>query len=109
VLIQATELTDVLAVESALLLMNQMGLINGTNVLSNPNTLEIARRLGTRLDASMQALRDSYVVGNTTQLTSSQPDPKPIVPGQYSSPMGATTGSSPNLVPGGKNYKKGLR
>lgn len=108
VLFRASELTDETTVQSALLLMSQLGMINGRQVLDPAVKAEVLRRFASPVDSPTQPLRESTSAGSSPR-TSSQPDPLPIEPGRFSTPIGATTGSSPAPVPGGKNYKRGLR
>jgi hypothetical protein len=117
VLTRASELTDVTAVESSMKLMSQLGMINGSNVMDPGHSSAITRspNLGGGLDfASQQALRGGAPAavpapGGGALSTSSQSDPAPIELGRFSTPMGATTGTSPAPVAGGKQYKRGLR
>lgn len=108
VLMRASELTDETAVQSAMLLMSQLGIINGRRVMDNSLKAEILRRFAAPTDGPTLPLR-SGTPGEVTPDTSSQADPAPIEPGRFSTPIGTTTGTSPTLVPGGKNYKRGLR
>lgn len=108
VLFRASELTDETAVQSSLMLMSQLGMINGRRVLDPPiGSAQIRGQHAPGADPA-QPLR-SGGSGETSAASSSQPDPLPQEPGRFSTPMGATTGSSPNPVPGGKSYKRGLR
>jgi hypothetical protein len=113
VLARATELTDESAVESAMKMMSQLGLINGTRVMEPSREMSITRGSGntqTGLDfATQQVLRGTPAIAAEKAGTSSQNDPAPIEPGRFSTPIGLTTGTSPTLVPGGKQYKRGLR
>jgi hypothetical protein len=100
VLARATELHDETAVEAAMKLMSQLGLINGTRVMDPARDQSITRPFdaGGGFDPfAGQALRSGIPVG------------APIELGRFSTPMGATTGTSPAPVAGGKSYKRGLR
>lgn len=108
VLIRASELTDESAVESAMKLMAQLGMINGRRVMDSSLKAEILRRFAAPMDGSAQPLRSGIATDAPVE-ASSQPEPLPQEPGRFSTPMGATTGTSPAPVPGGKNYKRGLR
>lgn len=107
-LMRASELTDDSAVQSAMQLMAQLGIINGRRVMDTSLKAEILRRFAAPLDGQTQPLREGAAADAAAKGSSHQ-DPAPIEPGRFSSPMGATTGTSPALVPGGKNYKRGLR
>lgn len=107
VLFRASELPDEVAVQSAMLLMSQLGLINGKRVMDNSLKAEILRRFDGAV-GSDQTLRGATSVA--TPASSSQPETIPIQAGQFSSPLGATTtGTTGVAVPGGKSYKRGLR
>lgn len=108
VLNRASELTDESAVESAMKLMAQLGMINGRRVMDSSLTSEILRRFASPMDGATQPLR-SGIPPETPLEASSQPEPLPHEPGRFSTPMGTTTGTSPTLAPGGKQYKRGLR
>ena len=116
VLARASELTDEAAVESSMKLMSQLGMINGSSVMdpAHPSGNR-GINLGAGLDfASQQALRGgapapAAAAASAAPSTSSQSDPAPIELGRFSTPMGATTGTSPNPLAGGKHYKRGLR
>lgn len=110
VLSRATELHDEIAVESAMKLMAQLGLINGARVMDPAREQSITRPLDI-IDVlnpigspALRAGQPAAAAGS-----SSQADAAPIERGQFSTPIGLTTGTSPNPVPGGKNYKRGLR
>ncbi|MEQ1597420.1 MAG: hypothetical protein ABL985_20245 [Casimicrobium sp.] len=107
-LMRASELTDETAVQSAMQLMAQLGIINGRRVMDTSLKAEILRRFASPLDGATQTLRDG-AAGGASISTTSQPTPAPIEPGRFGTPMGATTGTTPTPVPGGKNYKRGLR
>ena len=111
VLLRASELTDESTVQSAMILMSQLGIINGRDVMDSSLKAEILRRFAAPLDGPSQTLRGG--AGSdaaATATASSQPQPVPQEPGRFSTPIdGTTTGTSPNPVPGGKNYKRGLR
>ncbi len=113
VLSRATELHDEIAVESAMKLMAQLGLINGARVMDPASEQSITRPLDI-VDVfspigspALRAGQPQAASGSSNG--SSQPDATPIERGQFSTPIGLTTGTSPNPVPGGKNYKRGLR
>lgn len=108
VLNRATELTDESAVESAMKLMSQLGMINGRRVMDSSLKADILRRFAAPLDAATQPLRGG-IAAETPLEASSQPEPLPQEPGRFSTPIGLTTGTSPTPVPGGKSYKRGLR
>jgi hypothetical protein len=110
VLARASELTDETAVESALKLMSQLGIINGSRAMNPKRDGSILRPRdgGVAPDSAAQnALRGGMPPAAAG--SSSQSDPAPVEPGRFSTPIGATTGTSPTLAPGGKNYKRGLR
>jgi hypothetical protein len=110
VLNRASELTDETAVESALKLMSQLGMINGTRTLDPTRVPSIQRpqnREGALDFATEIALRGGAPLPAAG--TSSQTDAVPFEPGRFSTPLGATTGTSPAPVVGGKHYKRGLR
>lgn len=107
-LMRASELTDDSAVQSAMLLMAQLGIINGRRVMDTSLKAEILRRFAAPLDGQTQPLREGGAADAAAKGSSHQ-DPAPIERGRFSSPVGATTGTSPAPVPGGKNYKRGLR
>jgi hypothetical protein len=109
VLNQASELTDESAVESAMKLMAQLGMINGRRVMDSSLTAEILRRFATPIDNATPPLRAGGIAAEPAAAASSQPEPVPHESGRFSTPIGLTTGSSPAPVPGGKNYKRGLR
>ncbi len=107
VLFRATELPDEVPVQSAMLLMSQLGLINGKRVMDNSLKAEILRRFD-ETPSSGPSLRGT--ASAATPASSSQPEAQPIQPGQFSSPLGGTTtGTTGIAVPGGKSYKRGLR
>ncbi len=108
VLTRASELTDETAVESAMKLMSQLGMINGRRVMDSSLKAEILRRFAAPMDGSTQPLRSGIATDAPVEARS-QPEPLPQEPGRFSTPMGATTGTSPAPVPGGKSYKRGLR
>jgi hypothetical protein len=110
VLTRASELTDETAVESALKLMSQLGMINGTRVLDPAlvSSIQRSQNRGDTLDFETEiALRGGTPA--PSEGTSSQADALPFEPGRFSTPLGATTGTSPAPVLGGKSYKRGLR
>ena len=110
VLNRATELHDETAVESAMKLMSQLGLINGARVMDPKYDQGITRPFDTNeaFDPfGAPTLRAGTSLGAPG--SSSQSDPQPTEPGRFSTPMGATTGTSPAPVAGGKSYKRGLR
>jgi hypothetical protein len=110
VLLRASELADESAVESAMLLMSQLGIINGKKVTDSSLKAEILRRFAAPVDSPTLPLRSGGTAVDTPAEASSQPQAVPQEPGRFSTPMGGTTtGTSPTLVPGGKNYKRGLR
>ncbi len=107
VLFRASELPDEVPVQSAMILMSQLGLINGKRVLDNSLKAEILRRFDEPVDGGAN-LRGSSSAA--TPDSSSQPEAKPLQTGQFSSPLGGTTtGTTGVVVPGGKSYKRGLR
>lgn len=110
VLSRATEVHDEIAVESAMKLMSQLGMINGTRAMDPARDLSITRPFDSNdgFDPfGVPALRSGIPLGGPG--SSSQSEPSPIEPGRFSTPMGATTGTSPAPVAGGKSYKRGLR
>ena len=110
VLNRASELTDETAVESAMKLMAQLGMINGSRVMdpSRETSITRSKKPDDVLDfATQNSLRGGVTPANAA--SSSQPEPAPIERGQFSTPIGLTTGTSPAPVPGGKSYKRGLR
>ncbi len=109
VLMRASELTDEIPVQSAMMLMAQLGIINGQKVMDPGLKTELLHRFSSPLDGVTQTLRGGSGQPPGAPATSSQPDPVPLEPGRFSTPIGTTTGTSPVLVPGGKNYKRGLR
>lgn len=112
VLFRASELPDEVPVQSAMLLMSQLGLINGKRVMDNSLKAEILRRFDEPAGGG-QNLRGVAAPGATpsgSTSSSSQPDAQPIQTGQFSTPLGGTTtGTTGVAVPGGKSYKRGLR
>ena len=108
VLNRASELTDESAVESAMKLMAQLGMINGRRVMEPSLKTEILRRFSAPIDGPTVQLRGGGA-SETSLEASSQPEPLPQEPGRFSTPIGLTTGTTPNPVPGGKSYKRGLR
>ena len=107
VLFRASELPDEVPVQSAMILMSQLGLINGKRILDNSLKAEILRRFDEPVDSG-SSLRGS--VSAPTPASSSQPEANPVQTGQFSSPLGGTTtGTTGVAVPGGKSYKRGLR
>ena len=107
VLFRASELPDEIPVQSAMLLMSQLGLINGKRVMDNSLKAEILRRFD-ESPSDAASLRSAPNAG--TPASSSQPEAQPIQVGQFSSPLGGTTtGTTGVAVPGGKSYKRGLR
>ena len=109
VLFRASELPDEVPVQSAMLLMSQLGLINGKRVMDNSLKAEILRRFDEPAGGG-QNLRGVAALGATPAGSSSQPDAQPIQTGQFSTPLGGTTtGTTGVAVPGGKSYKRGLR
>lgn len=107
VLFRASELPDEVPVQSAMLLMSQLGLINGKRVMDNSLKAEILRRFDESPNSG-QSLRGTS--GAATPESSSQPEAQPVQIGQFSSPLGgSTTGTTGIAVPGGKSYKRGLR
>lgn len=108
VLFRASELPDETTVQSAMLLMSQLGMINGRRVMDPSLKAEVLRRFNSPVDGPTLPLRAGGN-GEMAAGASSQSDPLPQEPGRFSTPMDATTGTSPTLVPGGKNYKRGLR
>lgn len=112
VLSRATELHDEIAVESAMKLMAQLGLINGARVMDPAREQSITRPLDivdVFTPVASPTLRAGLPAAAPGSSSSSQADAAPIERGQFSTPIGLTTGTSPNPVPGGKNYKRGLR
>jgi hypothetical protein len=108
VLNRASELTDETAVESAMKLMSQLGMINGRRVMDSSLKAEILRRFAAPIDGTTQPLR-AGIAPDAPLEASTQPEPLPHEPGRFSTPIGTTTGTSPAPVPGGKSYKRGLR
>lgn len=108
VLNRASELTDETAVESAMKLMAQLGMINGRRVMDSSLKAEILRRFAAPMEGEAQPLRGGSA-SETPVAASSQPEPLPQEPGRFSTPIGSTTATSPAPVPGGKSYKHGLR
>ncbi len=107
VLFRASELTDEVPVQSAMLLMSQLGLINGKRVMDNSLKAEILRRFEEPVGGG-PSLRGT--ASEATPASSSQPEAQPIQKGQFSTPLGGTTtGTTGVAVPGGKSYKRGLR
>ena len=108
VLFRASELPDEVPVQSAMLLMSQLGVINGKRVMDNSLRAEILRRFDEPAGGN-QNLRGG--ISPAAPGSSSQPDdPQPIQTGQFSTPLGGTTtGTTGVAVPGGKSYKRGLR
>lgn len=107
VLLRASELQDEIPVQSAMLLMSQLGVINGKRVMDNSLRADILRRFD-ESGETRPALRGSAAIPQVGG--SSQPDAQPMQPGQFSSPLGGTTtGTTGIAVPGGKSYKRGLR
>jgi hypothetical protein len=111
VLMKASELHDESAVHAAMALMAQLGMINGMRVMDSSLKAEMLRKFGGSLDSESQiALRGSPNPASNADGSSSQSAPPENEPGRFSTPLsGTTTGSSPTPVPGGKNYKRGLR
>ncbi len=108
VLNRASELTDETAVESAMKLMAQLGMINGRRVMDSSIKAEILRRFASPIEGLTQPLRGGEAPDAPLE-ASSQPQPLAQDPGRFSTPLGATTGTSPAPVAGGKSYKRGLR
>ena len=107
VLFRASELPDEVPVQSAMLLMSQLGLINGKRVMDNSLKAEILRRFD---EPAGDAANLRGTPTSATTASSSQPEAQPIQTGQFSSPLGGTTtGTTGVAVPGGKSYKRGLR
>lgn len=108
VLFRATELPDEVPVQTAMLLISQLGVINGKRVMDNSLRAEILRRFDESV-GSGQSLR-GVTSAATPAGSSSQPEVQPIQTGQFSTPLGGTTtGTTGVAVPGGKSYKRGLR
>lgn len=111
VLFRASELDDEIPVQSAMLLMSQLGLINGKRVMDNTLKAEILRRFDESAadGANLRGAATGATV-TATPASSSQPEAQPVQTGQFSSPLGGTTtGTTGVAVPGGKTYKRGLR
>ena len=108
VLFRASELPDEVPVQSAMLLMSQLGVINGKRVMDNSLRAEILRRFDEPASGG-QNLRGAALPA-APDGSSSQPTAQPIQTGQFSTPLGGTTtGTTGVAVPGGKSYKRGLR
>ena len=110
VLFRASELPDEAPVQSAMLLMSQLGLINGKRVMDNSLKAEILRRFEEPVGGGPSLRGTASTASPASPANSSQPEAKPVQTGQFSSPLGGTTtGTTGVAVPGGKSYKRGLR